>query len=180
MALQIEPYSDSSFVVRGDTRPYLELFTKQMHGKWNPNLKGGGAMIFSNTHLDSVQSVVAQINAGQPISVPAQQSYKYTPKVQQVNALPGASFNILPIKSKSQTLTYKVYLPEVGERVIIDVDNGVGVPDKLETTVRDLQPGNDIIHLIYKVDPNLIFEAGVYAGKWQVKGEIRPHILIFG
>jgi len=53
--VRMDPYSEKSFVVRGDTKPIKEQLTK-LHGKWNTNLKGGEGWIFSNKRLDQVQS----------------------------------------------------------------------------------------------------------------------------
>ncbi len=78
--LTIQPYSESAFVVRGDSRPYISVL-KQNGGKWNPNLQGGGGYIFSNKHLNDVTVIVQQINSGNfhqvPTSVPQETKIKY-------------------------------------------------------------------------------------------------------
>ena len=49
MSLNIyfEDYSDNSFVIYGETKPYKEEI-KALGGKWNSNLKIGPGWIFSN------------------------------------------------------------------------------------------------------------------------------------
>lgn len=51
--LTIENYSDKSFVVRGETKPHKDKL-KELQGKWNSNLTGGGGWIFSNKHREAV------------------------------------------------------------------------------------------------------------------------------
>lgn len=51
--LTVENYSDKSFVVRGETKPHKDKL-KELQGKWNSNLTGGGGWIFSNKHREAV------------------------------------------------------------------------------------------------------------------------------
>lgn len=55
--LTIENYSDKSFVVRGETKPHKDKL-KELQGKWNGNLTGGGGWIFSNKHREAVEKFV--------------------------------------------------------------------------------------------------------------------------
>lgn len=49
----LEPYSDKSFVLRGDTRQYKEDI-KRLGGTWGPNLKDGAAWLFPKSKQDIV------------------------------------------------------------------------------------------------------------------------------
>jgi len=49
----VEKYTDKSFVVRGDTRPYTDGL-KLLGGKWNAKLSGGAGWIFSNSNIAKV------------------------------------------------------------------------------------------------------------------------------
>jgi len=52
--MEIQDYTDKSFVLFGDdTRKYKDCI-KEMGGKWNANLKVGPGWIFSNNQKDSV------------------------------------------------------------------------------------------------------------------------------
>jgi hypothetical protein len=54
--LTLEDYSDKSFVVRGeDTKKYKEEL-KNLGGRFNKNLNGGGGWIFSNKRREEVES----------------------------------------------------------------------------------------------------------------------------
>ena len=58
--ININTYTDKSFVVRGDTKEYKEEL-KNLSGKWNSNLKGGSGWIFSNIHKDKVQNWISNL-----------------------------------------------------------------------------------------------------------------------
>jgi hypothetical protein len=49
----LEPYTDVSFVLRGDTKPYKEDI-KRLGGKWGPKLKDGPAWLFPKSKQDIV------------------------------------------------------------------------------------------------------------------------------
>ena len=63
MALSIEGNDQYSFVVRGNTLPYREIF-KQHGGSWRPPLK---AWRFTNSKINEVTALVNGINSGQPV-----------------------------------------------------------------------------------------------------------------
>jgi hypothetical protein len=50
----IKDYSDKSFAIYGDTKPFKEEL-KNLGGKFNPNLKDGPGWIFSMKHKEAVQ-----------------------------------------------------------------------------------------------------------------------------
>ena len=60
--LNIEEYSEKSFVVRGDTKPHKD-FLLEKHGKWNTKLQGVPGWIFSKKKLDCVTRFVEQVNS---------------------------------------------------------------------------------------------------------------------
>ena len=172
MSLILEPYNDKSFVIRGNTREYKDLLS-QSHGRWNPNLIGGGGYIFSNKQLPQVQQLVNQINAGQiPAAYVTKQSKPYisSPSI----SVPGGQNFTLPVVSKMKTFTYTVHSANIDDLVTIEVDGA-----KLETRVSYVNPSGDIIQITLIADPTQIFEARVSAGDWQVRGEMRNHKLIF-
>lgn len=178
--LTIEKYSNKSFVVRGDTKPYKDILM-EYKGKWNPNLDGGGGFIFSNTQLDTVQTIIASINSGRIPTVPVAIKNNYNRSsplvVHPVSQLPGfqAPTNLLPIVEKTQTLSYTVDKPIVGNKVIIEINN-----NHLETIIHQVFVGNDKMILNFNNEGHeMLVEAGVYAGEWKIPSDQRPHKIIF-
>lgn len=169
MSLIVEPYSDKSFIVKGDSRAWQTLL-EENHGSWNRTLKG---YLFSNKWLPQVQQLVSQINSGtipQTNTVPV-----YAQKVKPMT-LPGAQSTVVPIVSKTKTFTYTVHVPTLGDIVIIKIDGG-----NLETKVSYIFPNSDKIQLSRTNDQSETetYEAGVYAGTWKIRGEMREHTMLF-
>ena len=52
--MEIQDYTDKSFVLFGDDTKKYKDYIKEMGGKWNANLKIGPGWIFSNNQKDSV------------------------------------------------------------------------------------------------------------------------------
>ena len=60
MALTCESYSEKSVVVRGtDTKSYINEL-KEIGGKWNAGLKGGGGWIFPSKNLDKIKLLISK------------------------------------------------------------------------------------------------------------------------
>ena len=56
--MNIEEYSEKSFVVLGDTKPHKEIL-KELGGKWNSKLKEGKkGWIFSNKNREKVEAAI--------------------------------------------------------------------------------------------------------------------------
>ena len=78
--IYIEIYSEKSFVVRGETRECKEDL-RALGGKWNSNLREGGAWIYSNAKKNAVEAYIrgegmpqAKIPAKIPVRVRAKPS----------------------------------------------------------------------------------------------------------
>lgn len=61
-SINIENYSDKSFVVRGSDTIKFKDTLKEFGGKWNSMLKNGGGWIFSNIHKEKIESFINIIN----------------------------------------------------------------------------------------------------------------------
>lgn len=59
--INIESYSEKSFVIYGNTKEYKDKI-KELGGKFNSNLKVGPGWIFSNTKIDKVKEWLTDIN----------------------------------------------------------------------------------------------------------------------
>ena len=60
--INIENYSDKSFVVRGNDTVKFKDTLKELGGKWNSMLKNGGGWIFSNIHKKKIENFISLIN----------------------------------------------------------------------------------------------------------------------
>ena len=173
MSLTIEAHpGGKSFVVKGDSRAYKDLLMENK-GKWNPTL---GGYVFSNTHLDDIQYIVGKINSGNVLATNSIPVYsKSTPAVRPT--IPtglGASTLSLPIVAKTKTHTYTVYLP------IVDTTANILIQEnKLPVKIFYVNPTGDIIRMYKDGDDSQVYEAGIYAGTWQVRGVIENHSIIF-
>jgi N12 class adenine-specific DNA methylase len=58
--LRIEPYSEKSVVVRGDTKAYRDQL-KNLKGTFNPRLKGGEGWVFGKARLDELTKALPGI-----------------------------------------------------------------------------------------------------------------------
>lgn len=69
--LTIEQYSEKAIVVRGNTQPYKESL-KELGGKWNSALKGGGGWIFPNSKKSTIEELNKKIETGSVKGVPVE------------------------------------------------------------------------------------------------------------
>ena len=69
-SLLIETYSEKSFVVRGDTKPFKDQLGRAgLGGKWNRKLRGGAAWIFREEDRESVAAWMQKVKSGQVVEV---------------------------------------------------------------------------------------------------------------
>jgi hypothetical protein len=57
-SLRIVNYSDKSFAVYGDTKPFYQDFKFTCRGLWNQNLKEGPGWIFQNKFRPQVEAII--------------------------------------------------------------------------------------------------------------------------
>ena len=60
--MEIQDYTDKSFVLFGDDTKKYKDYIKEMGGKWNANLKIGPGWVFSNNQKDSVREWLKSTN----------------------------------------------------------------------------------------------------------------------
>lgn len=64
--MDLEDYSEKSFVIRGEnTKEYKDELIK-FGGKWNPNLKDGGGWIFSSKNKEPIQEWLESVKNSKP------------------------------------------------------------------------------------------------------------------
>lgn len=54
LGLTFAPYSERSYVLRGNTKPLRNILGKELHGKFNANLDGGAGWIFRAANIEEV------------------------------------------------------------------------------------------------------------------------------
>lgn len=204
----IYQYTDKSFVVVGNTKPYKDALMA-VHGKYNPNLKDptnpaqkAPGFIFSNKQLPAVQQLLQQIQTGavQPVAATtprrggyagrgARGGYGGTTPTRVAPAAPVPPANVrlpgdaAPIKVamptiEYQTVTYRVVKPAVDMKANI-IRDGTQTP----TTVIMVNPGKEnAIDTVYVQDdkqPDSNYQLGIVNGDWKVIGLLEPHSVTF-
>ena len=162
MELTIEDYSDKSFVVRGDTKPFKDSL-KAFGGRYNGNLKGGQGWIFSKTKEDVVAEFVEKVNSGEGTSLQLPQAGD--------GSLPTV---VLPQTSVYQYVKYKVYKPKEGMSVTLKV-NG----QDFEGSVIKTETNDDIVDTAYLQFDDQTSMAVICRGKWTIFGYTPEHKLFF-
>ncbi len=162
--IQLIPYSDKSFVLRGElTKQYKEAI-KGLGGSWNPKLKGGPGWIFSNRKLDQVNFWVGQINDGKIQSDPQPiKSIDYTSVY-----TPSTSTS-----TNQQFVQWKVDIPR-GDNIFITVNNITYSLPIIK--IEDHQGIKDTV--IFRQNNNES-KAVIINGQWQIFGYVIEHTISF-
>jgi len=69
--LTVEEYSEKALVVRGETQEHKEQL-KELGGKWNARLRGGGGWIFSKKKEADVMEYISSGNITAPDTKPVE------------------------------------------------------------------------------------------------------------
>lgn len=171
--LIIEAYSEKSFVVRGDSKPYSSYF-KERKGRWNPRLQGGPGWIFSygkeNSTYNEIYQLVQDINEGKvaPIESPTSPRTRVTPT-------PRTSRVALP--TGFQTVSWVIHKPAVNEEISL-VSEGNSYRYKI-TEVQDHDGIVDIATIQSLDDPNFVANLVIVNGQWQVYKLVQDHTVEF-
>lgn len=184
--LTIQGYTDKSFVVRGDSKPYKEYFKGK--GRWNSRLQGGEGWIFSygkdNATYNEIYYVVQDINSGKlpPIEVPPRSSVVPPMNMQ----LPGAPRPIMNVTRAPmtasvpcgyQTVSWVVRLPVVNDNVII-----VSEENRYKCIISEVHVHNgmtDVATIRSVDDDNFIANIVIINGEWQVHNLVGNHTIEF-
>jgi hypothetical protein len=178
--LFMSEYSEKSFVVFGNTKPYKDSL-RNMGGKFNKYLKIDDekvpGWIFPKKFQEEAASFVMGINSGEI--------------VETENKLPSAS-NELPTVSAPRNTTsnsyqwvkFKIFRPKESQRARLtteDRSSGKVVRSSMEGKVIKLESHNDIVDTVYiqfegQESPSL---GVICRGKWQIFGYFKDHSLYF-
>lgn len=158
-SIDVEQYSDKSFVLRGGgTRQYKSLWL-QYGGKFNPRLQGGAGYIFSMGKFQAIENLLKQIQAGQ------------LPPTDQVTQ----------DQLDNAKIEYYVYQPQVGQGLTLEVGQ-----HKVEYVVNDVMSKDndrgiiDTVHIApINTDTDNVSLLQIVNGKWQIRGYMNEHDIIF-
>lgn len=179
MELSIEGNDQYSFLVRGNTQPYKEIF-KQHGGQWRPPLK---AWRFTNSKITEVTGLVNGINSGQQVHatpvkapVPAPSTYPViTPLVPTLNQVP-LPFTSIPIENmqpKQHPVNEKNYVveyvvPKIEAKQLLKIVHNEQPTNAIVTEKNDMILTLEIVN--NTVD-NTVEKEKIYAtiinGKWK-------------
>ena len=162
-------YTDKSFVVNGDTKPFKENLMA-LGGRYNPRLKGGPGFVFSNNKINDVKDFIN--NSSVPISDSKIPNTKLTPtpsKINYPNRFVGGDGN------NYQIIIHTCPLPALDQKVTLKtLDNSYEYnvyKINSEAIVNDI----DLIHHT----SSAISRAVIINGEWKIFGMIEDHELIF-
>lgn len=152
--MEISDYSDKSFAVFGDTKPWKNNL-KQLGGKYNRNLQGKIGYIFSKTREEAVKLFVTQANNGLVQQLPDEKKYPSMPPCEH------------------QTISYKVPLPKLGQKVTDDINGTIYTV----TTLHREDPFVDSIVLQDQTGKE--WNAVIVCGVWKIPKLNTFHTLSF-
>ena len=167
--IKLETYSDKSFVVRGEETKLFTLQLQSLGGRWNPSLTGGKGWIFSNKKIQEVGNWLDDIKRGaiQPddqATVKKSREEKYKKKIS-------------PINSNDQLVQWIVFLPRMGMKAILKVDQIT-----VEYEIAKIEQHNNIVDTVH-INPighkDQISKLVICNGNWQVWGFANEHTVIF-
>jgi hypothetical protein len=178
--LLISDYSEKSFVVYGNTKPYKESL-KNMGGRFNKYLKIDDekvpGWIFSMKNKEEVANFVLGVNSGEIMESSTQ--------------LPSAS-NDLPTVSKPrntssasfQWVKYKIFRPRESQKAQLTTEEKNGnktTRSSIEGQVIKIESHNDIVDTVYiQFEGHESPSLGVICrGKWQIFGYFKDHSIYF-
>lgn len=199
--MEIVEYSDKSFAVYGDTKPYKDEL-KELGGRYNANLRDGPGWIFSNTKLSAVEeffdavkepspksSPKVNTNAPKTYSKPAPKTYtrpvvKPRATVPKITPMNNISMNdnsktfIGQDKVEYQIIVTVCPLPHIGQIITVDSLDKTLAGDYEIIIISDL-PDQNFGYGRGNGDDELVGSATIINGRWQLKHVVSSHEIIF-
>ena len=135
--LIIEQYSEKAIAVRGNTQPYKENL-KDLGGKWNAGLRGGGGWIFPNSKKIKIEELNGLISKGEVTTAPVEKK-TYIPPSSSSQSSTSLSSNSLPVNDRN-FVPLKEYLALLSrverlEQICSHVDFVKGISSSKDTNV---------------------------------------------
>ncbi len=167
--LSIIDYSEKSFAVLGDTKPYKD-YLKNLGGRYNKNLKINDesecGWIFSKKRFNEVENFISQLPSIKPnpnLNTPKVSIVNITPKTftipnKNTNKNTNLNTNLnKTINKNTQRVSFEIFLPVIGMIVTISGDFPAifGKVVKTETTdnITDVVYV-EILHIDVNEEPN--------------------------
>jgi len=180
--MELTEYSEKSFVVFGDTKPYKDSL-KALGGKFNSKLKIEGeetpGWIFSKKQSEKVQKFLAQVAAGgeaETNSLPSLEGEDGSETFSSVSSNPKSLPKVVMVEddNKYQFVKFKIFKPRVGMTVTVKSgkSESVGEVSRVETH-------NDIVDTAYiKINDGTSL-AVICRQTWQIFGYTPSHKVFF-
>ena len=185
-------YSDKSFVVNGDTKPFkTELMS--LGGRYNPSLRGGPGFVFPNKKENEVKEFIGNNSESKEILSSDKQlvksnSSKKIPFTQRLKVpVPKISLPSTPVQLNypnrfvgGDGLNYQIIiqtspLPLLDQKVILKT-----VDDSYNYIVSKINEGSIVNDIMIKHETSeAISRAVIINGEWQIFGMFDAHELIF-
>ena len=164
--LNVQDYTDKSFVVTGElTRTYKDHL-KALGGKFNKNLKVGPGYIFSKSKQEKVMEFVLSVNSNDvQTTMPGTTGGEGLPTVV---APPNTS------SSPYQYVRFKIYRPKENQKVKLNLGGKT-----MEGTVVKTESHNDTIDTAYVEFDGKTSLGVICRGKWTIFGLFEPHTIYF-
>ena len=170
--LSMRDYSDRSFVVLGNSKPFSNTF-KNMGGRFNRYLTVDGqkvvGWVFSKNKQEEVATFLLQANSGE---TPTNQSFALPTnnemQLPTVNPPRGANQHY-------QTVHFKIYRPREGMKVSLKTEGAATMHGKVIRT----ESTDDVVDAVYIDFGTQTTFACICRGKWQVFGFNPKHSLFF-
>ncbi len=147
--LRIEPYTEKSFIVRGETKPYRTPL-KMMKGKWinKPRDNREPGWMFGNYGRPEVEAYVQSVNNG--------------------TAKPPPTYQV-------QTVSWSIFKPEEGMKLKITIPTGV--TDYTVASIE--KEGWMVIKatVFCPQQPSSVHQIAIISGKWQIMGYNEKHTI---
>ena len=165
--LMTASYSEKSFVVYGSkTRDYKENL-KELGGRFNSRLKqqseypGGPGWIFAESKREEVETFINSIG-------------NYNTNMMQGNDIIPTHYQNSSTKSKYQTVKWRVFRPDVGMQVKINVGTNVK-----NGKVSRVENNDGVVDTVYINLDNGTTKAVIVNGMWQIHAYLPDHKIYF-
>jgi hypothetical protein len=148
--LIIEQYSEKAIAVRGNTQPYKENL-KDLGGKWNAGLRGGGGWIFPNSKKIKIEELNGLISKGEITAAPIEKKTYIQPSSQSLSQSSLSSSSSLPVNDRN-FVPLKEYLALLSrverlEQICSHVDFVKGISSKKDTKNSNVKNSKDEINI---------------------------------
>ena len=202
---EIAPYTEKSFVLRGNGTKEFRGNLMSIGGKWNTGLVGGPGWIFSNNKRQNLDILLSEISSGQAVAVapPARKPRYQHPSTQpmfvpgmmgvsqpqqlvqpqQSTFMPGQVSLSSPAGGAGgghQTVQWSVFRPSIGMKAQVTLSGQARSQLLLEVNNAEQdQMGNVLTVQAFNPANGVLYIIGIWNGEWQIRGVLEAHTIFF-